>query len=160
MFSVHAFYICRYLIIIEKASRLQFFHVFSSSLFLTLVAFGKDTSILFSYCVLRVLTNHSLISFAEESDKYLPSLAQSQTSVEYLICTQINGDESSLLSSSPLIGFRVTELPCYLLALSLSGEFTVLPLTSTTLVRRSKALATATPPCEEDEQVWIQNSKF
>jgi len=85
----------------------------------------------------------SYIVCADDADQYLPSLRQAQSQIEYLICTRINAEETSEHFSSPLIGFRVTELPSLLITLSMNGEPTLLPLTSITMLRKEE-LSTAT----------------
>lgn len=96
----------------------------------------------------------------EDADQYLPSLRQSQSMIEYLICTRINADDPSQHFSSPLIGFRITEHPCFLIALSVNGELTSLPLTSTTLVRQTKKVPAITEINDEnDSQVRTVRSE-
>lgn len=98
--------------------------------------------------------------FTDDADQFLPSLRESQSYIEYLLCTRICGDELSQLCSSPLIGFRVTELPCYMVGLSSAGEFITMPLTSTTLLPKTSNFEESTVPDGCDSQLrvsWISN---
>lgn len=73
--------------------------------------------------------------------------------IEYLICTRINAEGPSQQLSSPLLGFRIAEQPCFLIALSLNGEITSLPLTSTTLLRKTNVPTISAISDENDAQV-------
>ena len=92
---------------------------------------------------------------ADDADQYLPSMRQAQSQIEYLICTRINAEETSEYFSSPLIGFRVAELPCFLIAVSTNGEPTLLPLTSTTLLRKNDSSTLLAANDNDQKQVRV-----
>ncbi|KAK7604834.1 hypothetical protein V9T40_006020 [Parthenolecanium corni] len=94
----------------------------------------------------------------EDAEKFLPSLRQSQSYIEYLLCTRISGDETSQLCSSPLIGFRVTELPCYMIGFSSAGELIIEPLTSTIVLAKASNLEESTVADDNDSQ--LRNQEF
>lgn len=93
--------------------------------------------------------------FTEDAEKFLPSLRQSQSYIEYLLCTRISGDETSQLCSSPLIGFRVTELPCYMIGFSSAGELIIEPLTSTIVLAKASNLEESTVADDNDSQLRV-----
>ena len=80
--------------------------------------------------------NCSFYYFTDDADKYLPSLRQIQSSVEYLICTKVSAKETSD-TSSPIVGLQITEYPCLLIALLADGEVSTSFLTSTALTQNT-----------------------
>ncbi|XP_065201215.1 nuclear pore complex protein Nup88 isoform X2 [Planococcus citri] len=72
----------------------------------------------------------------DAADKYLPSLRQIQSSVEYLICTKVTAKQSKDVFS-PIVGLHITEYPCLLIALLNNGDVSTLFLTTTTFTQNT-----------------------